>query len=193
LGKGDDTRRVIIDYALKQAIFLGFENLSIGHLADQLGMSKSGVFAHFKSKEFLQLAVLEEAIQRFTVSVVAPALRQPDPKARLEALFELHLKWINGNGDTPGCLFMMLLSEFRERPGEVRNSLLKAQDDWYRVVQRLAKEAFGSKVDTQQFAFEMLSLQVGYQHWSNLIGRQKGLSRAKQAFANQLQHYGGSN
>jgi AcrR family transcriptional regulator len=189
MGKGDDTKRIIIDQALKQAVFLGFESLSIGHLADQLTMSKSGLFAHFKSKEALQLAVLEEAIARFSYAVVTPALRKTEGSERLTTVFDNYLQWIRGGCDTPGCLFLTLLNEYRDKTGPVRERLLKAQDDWHGLIQRLAKEACGSDIDATQFSFEMVGITTAYQQWTNLLNKQKGLPRARQAFADLIQRY----
>ena len=189
MGKGEDTKQLIINHALQQAVFLGFESLSIGHLASQLQMSKSGLFAHFNSKEALQLAVLEEAMQRFKNSIVTPALQQPKGIARLTILFDRYLRWIRGSGDTPGCLFMTLLHEYRDKNGPVRDRLLAGQDDWHRFIQQLAKEVFGNNIDAQQFCFEMLGISTGFQHWSNLINKQKGLTRAKQAFDSLVGRY----
>src|SRR6185369_14462482 len=98
--------------ALVQSMEVGLEGISLGVLASALGLSKSGLFAHFKSKEVLQLAVLEEAIETFSDKVVAPALAKPRGEPRVRALFEGKIAWLEGNGFGNGCFFAALEQEF---------------------------------------------------------------------------------
>ncbi|HEY0783158.1 MAG TPA: TetR/AcrR family transcriptional regulator, partial [Thermoanaerobaculia bacterium] len=112
--KGEQTRIEIVDRALALAGEVGLEELSLGVLAAGMNLSKSGLFAHFKSKEALQLAVLERAIDLFIQDVVVPALRQPRGEPRVRALFEGNMRWILNEGR---CFFMALTQEFDDRPG----------------------------------------------------------------------------
>src|SRR5687767_2055842 len=120
MGKGAVTREAIIDEALAQATRLGFEGLSLAPLAGSLGLSKSGLFAHFKSKEVLELAVLEEAIARFRRQVIEPSLSAPREE-RLSTIFERYLDWLAGKGKKAGCLFVTLVQEYDDRPGPIRD------------------------------------------------------------------------
>src|SRR5437870_4325627 len=100
MSKGEQTRQQIVDRALALASQVGLENVTLGVLAAALELSKSGLFAHFRSKEALQLRVLQEAVDRFVVQVVTPALAKPRGAPRVRALFERYLRW----GEA-GCLF----------------------------------------------------------------------------------------
>src|ERR1700678_3775441 len=102
--KGDQTRRAIVSRALGIVSDVGYEGLSIGALAEESKLSKSGLFAHFKSKEALQLGVIQEVIDRFTLRVVQPALASARGEPRLRVLFEKKLEWIRGEQELRGCL-----------------------------------------------------------------------------------------
>ncbi|MDO9247728.1 MAG: TetR/AcrR family transcriptional regulator, partial [Phenylobacterium sp.] len=105
MGKGATTREAIVSQALDRAVQVGLSGLSLGPLAEDLNLSKSGLFAHFKSKETLQLAVLQEAIDRFTARVVEPGLRAPRGRGRMELLIHRWFDWIEGEPGMRGCLF----------------------------------------------------------------------------------------
>src|SRR5262245_61558535 len=109
--KGQFTRTAIIEQALESASKVGFEQLSLAALAADTSMSKSGLYAHFKSKEALQEAVLERAAERFGEIVVLPAMRAARGLPRLQTLFEGYLEWIGGNATGGRCLFMALAQE----------------------------------------------------------------------------------
>ena len=123
MAKGSATRDAIIGEALSQAVRIGLEGITVGGLASSMNLSKSGLFAHFKSKEALQLAVVEEAIARFGRSVVEPALKTNSPGARLDRLFLGYLDWIRGNKQADGCLFITAIQEFDDQPGAIRDRL----------------------------------------------------------------------
>jgi AcrR family transcriptional regulator len=161
MGKGEETRRDILGSALALASQVGLEGLSIGLLAAEVGMSKSGLFAHFESKERLQLAVLEEANQRFVELVLAPALRAPRGTPRLIALFERWLSWAEQDFMPGGCIFMSAASELDDRPGAVRDLLVSSQRDWQDTLAeavRIAKREghFRRDLDEQQLVYELL-------------------------------------
>jgi AcrR family transcriptional regulator len=128
MGKGAETRDLILRRALDLASIDGLEQLTIGLLAKTVGMSKSGLFAHFKSKEQLQLSVLQAATERFVRDVVSPALRRPRGRPRVEALFELWLAW--ESAFPGGCPYQAAIVEFDDRPGVVRDYLVETQRDW---------------------------------------------------------------
>jgi AcrR family transcriptional regulator len=116
LQKGLQTRAVILAAALAQASRTGLEGLSIGALADMTGMSKSGVFAHFGSREDLQIAVVAEYHARFEQDVFFPALREPRGLPRLRALFERWVRQVSVELES-GCIYISGAVEFDDRPG----------------------------------------------------------------------------
>ena len=128
--KAQSTRTVIVDSALAQAVKIGLEAVSIGGIASAIGMSKSGLFAHFKSKEGLQLAVIEEANERFFTSVFAPAQKIPKGLARLKAYYENYIGWIAGKRGVSACPFITFVQEYDDRPGAIQNLLVESQQNW---------------------------------------------------------------
>jgi len=160
--KGEESRKRIVGQALKLASTLGLEGLTLGKLAEALDVSKSGLFAHFDSKEALQLAVVQEASERFIAEVIAPALAKPRGEPRVQALFAHKLEWVGNNSSPGGCLFMAATAEFDDRPGPVRDLLLASQRDWIDVLARAAQIAiqekhFRSDLDPDQLALELES------------------------------------
>lgn len=185
--KGEATRESIVRMALAQAMEVGLEGISLGVLATSLGLSKSGLFAHFKSKEALQLAVLEEAIERFTDKVIAPALTQPRGEPRVRALFVDKLDWIETNGAGEGCFFTALTQEYDDRPGPVRDRLVQSQLDWRRTLTRAIELAirerhFDADVDAEQITFELVGIDVAFHQAHKLLGDAKARTRALTAY-----------
>src|SRR5437773_6747527 len=126
--KGEQTRTLILNEAVALASQLGLEGLSIGSLAERLAMSKSGLFAHFGSKEDLQLLTLKQAQTLFFEQVLSPALKQARGLPRLRALFANWLAWVERNDDRPGgCLMLAACVEYDDRPGAVRDLLVAGQ------------------------------------------------------------------
>jgi AcrR family transcriptional regulator len=187
VSKGEATRDAIIRVALKQAMDVGLEGISLGVLATRLELSKSGLFAHFKSKEALQLAILEEAIETFTAKVILPALQKPRGEPRVRALFEGKLAWIESNGAGNGCFFSALEKEYDDRPGPIRDRLVRMQMDWRGVIIKAVALAihehhFDAQVDSEQFAFDVHGIDLSVQHSLKLLGDKKAKERARQAF-----------
>lgn len=185
--KGHLTRSAIIAQAFDAATRIGFEQLSLAELAASTGMSKSGLYAHFKSKEALQQAVLELAIERFTAMVVQPALRQPRGVPRLRALFEGQLEWIGSTDSGGRCLFMALGQEYRDRPGVIRDMLVRALKDWNGIVVRVASDAIqdgslGADEEPRQLAFEMAGIVMAFQQSLKMLGRADAQAMARRAF-----------
>src|SRR5262245_47070814 len=125
MSKGEQTRAAILDAALAQASESGFESLTIGALAERAGLSKSGLFAHFGSREELQIAAIEAAAARFTETVFVPALKARRGLPRLRALFENWLDWTTRSGLTHGCPMQAAAVEFDDRPGPVRDAVVE--------------------------------------------------------------------
>lgn len=191
MSKGEQTRQQIISQALLMASRQGLEQVSLGALADSLDLSKSGLFAHFKSKEALQLAVVHETIARFTQMVVMPALAQPRGLLRLRTLFERDLEWIRGTARSGGCLFMTLSQEYDDRPGPIRDLLVESQRDWRHTIARVAKTAvetqeLHSSLDTAFFAFEFEGIAMAFQRSLKLLADRHAVTHAHTAFENLL-------
>jgi len=172
--KGDETRSTVLGSALSLATQVGLGGLTIGKLAEHVGMSKSGLFAHFASKENLQVAILEEASERFVALVVAPALKKPRGEPRLRALFENWLAWSKVDFMPGGCIFVQAGVELDDRPGPARDRYFASQKDWLGVLAgagRIAVEEkhFRKDLDAEQLAHEIYSLAFGY-HFLRRIG-----------------------
>jgi AcrR family transcriptional regulator len=185
--KGEQTRREILDQALRLASELGVEGLSIGALAARVGMSKSGLFAHFSAKENLQIAVIEHASRRFIETVVLPALRQPRGEPRVRALFERWLTWSRQDFMPGGCVFMAAAAELDDRPGPARERLVANQRDWLDTLAGAARIAvreghFRADLDAEQFAFEALGVFASSTFYTRLLRADDVGARVRTAF-----------
>jgi len=192
LSKGEQTRRLILDRALRMAGEVGLEGVSIGALAEETGLSKSGLFAHFKSKEALQLEVLQEAIARFTLQVLQPALVAPRGEPRVRVLFDQYLAWIRGDEARRGCIFQKLTSEYAGREGAVRERLVQSQKDWREAIMRAVQGAideghFRRDLDPAVFAHEMVGIAMVFQSAWRLMREPDALPRAQAIFDALLQ------
>jgi AcrR family transcriptional regulator len=171
--KGEETKAAILDAAVAIASEVGFTGLTIGQLAEHTGMSKSGLFAHFKSKEALQLETLERARERFTDLVVRPTLAAPRGETRVRALFDHWLEW-ETQALAGGCIFVTASAEFDDQPGAMRDAVLRSQQDWMEFVATVAGTAvtdgdFRADLDTEQLAFTLQGLMLGYHHAARLM------------------------
>ena len=163
MAKGETTRQAILVRAFELANVVGVSGLSIGQLAEATGLSKSGLFAHFGSKEALEVAVVEEAANQFVQEVMVPALREPRGEPRVRAMFERWLAWGRRPG---GCFFVGASAELDDRPGPPRVALVQAIRDWTDALATAARIAvteghFRADLDPEQFAFELYGLMVG--------------------------------
>src|SRR5271165_7353629 len=190
--KGEQTRRAIISHALGIVSDVGYEGLSIGVLAQESKLSKSGLFAHFKSKEALQLGVVQEVVNRFTLRVVQPALASPRGEPRLRVLFEKKLEWIRGEQEARGCLLQKASLEYHNRVGHpLRERLVHALQDWRDLVARCAQTAideghFQADLDPQQFGYEFDGITMMYQQMQGLMRDRAAGKRAQAAFESLL-------
>jgi AcrR family transcriptional regulator len=189
--KGDETRAAILDRAVAEASRLGLEGLTIGNLARQVGLSKSGLFAHFGSKEELQLDVLAAGVERFVAQVMAPAFRAPRGLPRVEALFEGWLAWARQPALPGGCLFVALANELDDRPGPLRDRLVAYQRDWIDTVATAARIAvdeghFRPDLDRRQFAYGFYSIELAFHHFDRLLSDPDAERRARTAFRELL-------
>jgi AcrR family transcriptional regulator len=157
--KGIQTRASILDRAVDLASVEGLEGLTIGRLAAELRMSKSGLFAHFGSKQELQLATFEAARSVFDELVVMPALELPTASERLRGLCDNYLRYVQ-EAFPGGCFFAAVLAEMDTRPGAVRDRAIAFMEEWLALLTReiqgaQAEGASGLDVDVAQLAFEL--------------------------------------
>jgi AcrR family transcriptional regulator len=171
--KGTATREAIIERAYEMARLSGVEGLSIGPLAQAVGMSKSGVFAHFGSREELQLAVIESAAARFGNAVLMPALSQPRGLPRLRAIMHNWFEWVRST-NRGGCVLMSSVTEYDDRPGPLHDQVTRNEMRWRDVLRRaieLAVECGHLRPgDSEQYAFELYSIPLTVHHQSGLFG-----------------------
>lgn len=182
--KGSATREAIIGRAHEIARFAGLEGLSIGPLAQAVGMSKSGVFAHFGSREDLQLAVLEEAARRFGEGVLAPALAQPRGLPRLRAVMRNWFEWVRGNSDG-GCVLLGSVAEYDDRPGVIRDKVVANEQRWRDALRRTVEQAIECghlrAGDADQYVFELYALPLAVHHQAGLFGEDQAMRHGEQA------------
>jgi AcrR family transcriptional regulator len=184
VAKGEETRQAILARAFELANVIGVSGLSIGRLAEATGLSKSGLFAHFGSKEALEVAVVEEASRQFVQEVMVPALREPRGEPRVRTMFERWLAW----GQRPGgCFFVGASAELDDRPGPPRQALVCASRDWIDALATAARIAvteghFHDQLDPEQFAFELYGIAMSAQMYSRFLHDPDTLPRARRAF-----------
>jgi AcrR family transcriptional regulator len=189
--KGESTRQAILERATGLASRVGLDGLSIGELAAELDLSKSGLFAHFHSKEALQIQVLEHGARVFVEHVVRPALAADRGESRMRALFERWLAWSRSSPLPGGCLFVQAATELDDRPGLVRDRLVEFQRQWLNVIATSFRKgieagAFLFDADPEQFAHDMYGVMLGYHHASRLLRDSKAEPRARHAFESLL-------
>jgi AcrR family transcriptional regulator len=188
LSKGEQTRRAILSRALNLVSEVGYEGLSIGVLANEVKLSKSGLFAHFKSKEALQVGVIQEVVNRITLNVVQPALAAPRGEPRLRVLFEKELEWMRGEAGLRGCPLQKASLEYHNRLGHpVRERTVQAFQDWRELLARCARTAideghFRADLDPEQFAYEFDGITMMYQQRQGLMRDRDAADHAHAAF-----------
>lgn len=173
MSKGQQTKTAILDEAVGLASRVGFNALTIGQLAESTGMSKSGLFAHFKSKEALQLETLERGRERFTDLVIRPTLATPRGMARVRALADNWLVW-ETEALQGGCIFVAGSIEYDDQPGPMRDALVRNQRDWAEFIETVARTAisegdFRADLDVEQFAFSLQGLIFAFHHTARLL------------------------
>jgi len=194
LQKGQQTKAAIVDAALGLATHIGLEGLSIGALADVTGMSKSGVFAHFGSREELQISVIREYHTRFEQEVFYPALSAPRGVARLSALFDNWMKRSSIEIDS-GCIYISGAVEFDDRSGPVRDALVHSVLTWHTAMRRAieqCKEAGQLRPDTreEQMLFEIHGLILALHYEARFLQAPGAPERAQAGFHHILARYG---
>lgn len=190
--KGERTRSTILDRATGLASQVGLTGLTIGALAEDLKLSKSGLFAHFQSKQGLQIDVLNHAARRFTETVVRPALQQARGAPRLRALFEGWINWERDGALPGGCIFVAATAELDDRPGPVRERLVELQRDWITVLATSVQKGidaglFRSDTDPAQFAQDMYGIMLALHFHRRLMRDPSAEARARRAFDTLLE------
>jgi AcrR family transcriptional regulator len=194
LHKGQQTRAAILEAALRLASSTGLEGLSIGVLAEAMQMSKSGVFAHFGSREELQISVIREYHAKFEEEVFFPAVREaPRGLPRLRALFERWVKRVSVELDS-GCIYISGAVEFDDRPGPVRDALVDMVRAWQAALDksiRLAMDEGHLRADTDplQMLFELHGLILALHHDARFLRLPGALDRARAGFERTVGHY----
>jgi AcrR family transcriptional regulator len=193
LMKGRQTRATILDAALALASHMGLEGLSIGALAEVTQMSKSGVFAHFGSREELQISVVREYHAKFDEEVFRPALKVARGLPRLRAMFDNWVKRVAVEIDS-GCIYISGAVEFDDRPGPVRDALVEMVQTWQRALERAIRIAIDeghlhADTDAQQVLFEVHGLILALHHDARFLRHPGAVERARTAFERVLSHY----
>ena len=192
-GKGRQTRQAILDCALQMAGRIGLEGLSIGVLADRMGMSKSGVFAHFGSREELQISVIRHYHALFEAEVFYPALEQPRGLPRLHMLFDRWVQQVSREVET-GCIYISGAVEFDDRPGPVRDALVLMVQTWHDALQRAVKQAIEvghlrADAPPEQLMFELHGLILALHHDARLLQVPGCLDMAMRGYSHLLNSY----
>jgi AcrR family transcriptional regulator len=191
LRRGDVTRRAVLKRAVEIASVEGLDGLSIGALAKDLGISKSGVFAHFGAKEELQLATIRAARAIFAKEVVAPALEVSPGLGRVRALVGAWLDYSRGRMFPGGCFFSRATHEYAARPGAVRDALAVVDAEWLDLITRTVEEAQGAgeirdDVDARQLAFDLDAYLESANLRSLLTGDQAAYATAERSVLARL-------
>jgi len=190
--KGERTKNSILERAVDLASLEGLEGLTIGRLADELGMSKSGLFAHFGSKEELQIAAIEAAARRFIDEIFTPAIGEPRGYPRLMAICRSWLSYLRRGVFPGGCFFAAASFEFDGRPGPVRDTVRRLMDDWIGALEKAVRMAIeeghlDADVDPAQLAFELNSLFFGANFSFYLRNDARAIDRAERAVEQRLE------
>jgi AcrR family transcriptional regulator len=192
LMKGQQTRAAILDAALALASHIGLEGLSIGALAEVTGMSKSGVFAHFGSREELQISVVTEYHAKFEDEVFLPSMQAERGLPRLRALFDRWVRRVSVEIDS-GCIYISGAVEFDDRPGPVRDALVTMVETWQRALGRAIRAAVSeghlrADTDVEQLLFEIHGLILALHHDARFLRHAGAEEHARAAFERVLAH-----
>ena len=183
MGKGEQTRLAVLDEAVEVSRRVGLSGLTIGSLAEQAQLSKSGLFSHFRSKEALQLQVLERAREHFEEAVARPVLRTQRGEPRVRELVDRWLRW---DAEPGGCPFVAAATEFDDQPGAVRDRLVRDQRDMLDMIATIfrtgiAEGQFRVDADPDQFAQDLYGVMLAYHHAIRLLGDRQVEQRARRA------------
>ena len=191
--KGEQTRAAIVDAALELAARHGLEGLTIGALAERMQMSKSGVFAHFGSREDLQIALLKAYEQRFVDDILVPSLKEPRGLARLRAIFG---RWVDRTAieAASGCIWISGATEYDDRPGAVREELVAMVRSWQRELMRAIAQSvetgeLRAGTDPAELVFSLYGIILVLHHDARLLESPNAVGRARGAFERVVATY----
>jgi AcrR family transcriptional regulator len=188
LRKGEKTREAILADSLALASQIGLESLSISTVTRRAGLSKSGLFGHFASKEDLQLAILQRAQGLFRERVLRPAQAHPPGMQRLRAFLDYWLVWLEGSADMPGgCMLFNAATEYDGRPGPMRDLIAEGHRGLRGAMAKIVRLAIeqgelSPDADPWQFTFELFGIALAASHERRLLDDPRALDRARQAF-----------
>ncbi|MFJ8581805.1 TetR/AcrR family transcriptional regulator [Micromonospora sp. NPDC093277] len=191
VARGERTRTAALDAAVALATEAGLHGLSLAQLADTLGVSKSGLFAHWRSKEALQLATVDRAAAQWQELIVHPALRAPRGVRRLRAVHEARIDFYAARVLPGGCFFANTEFEYNARPGPVRDRLAEVLSQWAAFLERLVQEAVDlgelpADLDVPQLAYEVDALGISAVMRSRLLDPDAAYRHARQGLLNRL-------
>ncbi|MDX1668019.1 MAG: TetR/AcrR family transcriptional regulator [Limnobacter sp.] len=192
--KGEQTKVAIVGAALEIAATQGLEGLTIGSIADKMSMSKSGVFAHFGSREDLQIAVLKEYESQFIQAVLFPCLKEERGLPRLQAIF---LRWLDrvAMEIDSGCIYISGATEYDDRPGAVRDVLVQMHRDWQKELHKASMQAIeaghldANSVSADQLVFEMVGLILAAHQQGRLMKDKHSVERSKLGFGRVITQF----
>jgi AcrR family transcriptional regulator len=189
---GIRSREAILDEAARLATVAGLDGLSIGRLADAVGMSKSGLYAHFRSKEELQLATIQTATAVFFERIVEPARQAPDGLGRLRLLLDGFLDYVEGGVYPGGCFFASVAAEMDTRPGRVRDTAIGVSVQWIELLEDAIRDAqvedaIDAGEEPEQLAFDLNAYLLLANAQYVALQRPLPIARAKKAIAARLE------
>lgn len=173
--RGEATKKLILDTAMKIASTLGIQGITIGELAKAIGMSKSGLFAHFENKDNLQLEILKLASDNFVEKVMKPAFKQPRGVARIKALFENWMEFLRDDSSLPGgSIFIAASFELDDRPGLLKDFVQKTQNDLILNIEKTVQIAIDNgdlkpTTNKHEFAWKLYSFVLGFHHFKRML------------------------
>lgn len=191
MGKGEATRQAILERAVALASRFGLGGLTIGGLAGELELSKSGLYAHFQSKEALQVQTLAHAAEQFIEIVVRPGLKASRGEPRLRALLDHWLEWERRKAADGGCLFVAAATELDDHDGPVRDELVRQQRDWLELIASVARGAvteghLRADLDAEQLAHELYGAILAFHHAERLLRDPRARERVHRSFERLL-------
>lgn len=191
VARGERTRTAVLDAAVALATEAGLNGLSLAQLADTLGVSKSGLFAHWRSKEALQLATVDRAVEQWQERIIGPALAQPPGVRRIRAMHDARIDFYAARVLPGGCFFANTEFEYNARPGPVRDRLAEALRRWTTFLERLVREAadageLPADVDVEQLAYEIDALGISAVVRSRLLDPEAAYRHARRGLLDRL-------
>ena len=185
--RGQDTKKTILDEAMKIASVHGIQGITIGELAKKVGMSKSGLFAHFENKDNLQLEILRMASEHFVESVMKPAFKEKKGLPRIEAMFNNWLTFLNDDSTLPGgSIFVSASFELDDRPGVLKDFVQKSQNNLILNMEKAVQLAIDCKhlkssTNKHDFAWKLYSFVLGYHHFKRMLNHPEAEELMKSA------------